>query len=249
MINVSESWNANQKKLPVLLAKENTFPAGIKLLLEMHSLLHDKKVYKKTDDTYFDDLSKDLKDETCKIITAKETSILWDVWHITRIEDIVSNLLIAKKEKTVFEENIMAKLGTKIKDTGNAMSYAEIDLFNKNINIKELWAYRLKTGKSTMKIIESLEFNDIKRKVEKDQLEKIKLNGGVISDPKSVWLLDFWGKKNVLGLIMMPITRHQVVHLNDCFRIKQKYNKNEPFPKTANLRFGLVLEMVLEKPS
>jgi hypothetical protein len=68
-------------------------------------------------------------------------------------------------------------------------------------------------------------FNDINRKVEKRHLDKILQNGGLIDDPKSVWLLDFWGKKNVLGLIMMPITRHQIVHLNDCFKIKAKYNK------------------------
>jgi len=92
-------------------------------------------------------------------------------------------------------------------------------------SIKELNGYRVKVGKSTQKIIETLEFTDIKRKVEKEQLEKIKQNGGVIDDPKSIWLLDFWGKKNILGLIMMPITRHQIVHLNDCFKIKQKYNK------------------------
>jgi hypothetical protein len=42
----------------------------------------------------------------------------------------------------------------------------------------------------------------MKRKVEKKQLEKIKKNGGTINDEKSIWLLDFWGKKNILGLIM-----------------------------------------------
>ena len=57
-----------------------------------------------------------------------------------------------------------------------------------------------------------------------EQLEKIKQNGGVIDNPKSIWLLDFWGRKNILGLINMPITRHQIVHLNDCFKIKQRYN-------------------------
>jgi len=62
--------------------------------------------------------------------------------------------------------------------------------------------------------------------VEKGQLEKIKQNGGVIDNQKSIWLLDFWGKKNILGLINMPITRHQIVHLNDCFKIKEKYNKS-----------------------
>ena len=165
-----------------------------------------------------------MKDETCKVISDKETSILWDIWHITRIEDIVSNILMGNKE-TVFNNEIQAKLNIKIKDTGNALTHSEIESLNKNINIKELNGYRVKVGKSTQKIIEALEFTDIKRKVGKEQLEKVKQNGGVIDDPKSIWLLDFWGKKNILGLIMMPITRHQIVHLNDCFKIKQKYNK------------------------
>jgi hypothetical protein len=49
-------------------------------------------------------------------------------------------------------------------------------------------------------------------------------NGGLLEHEKSKWLLDFWGKKTILGLIMMPIIRHQTVHLNDCFIIKEKYN-------------------------
>jgi hypothetical protein len=39
----------------------------------------------------------------------------------------------------------------------------------------------------------------------------------------SIWLLDFWGKKTVAGLLQMPITRHQIVHINDCFKLKAKY--------------------------
>jgi len=224
MINVSKGWNENQKNLTVLLKNQKTFAKGIKLLLEMHSLLHDKKVYKTSAETFYDNLWENMKDETCKIISDKETSILWDIWHITRIEDIVSNIIMGNKE-TVFNDEIQAKLNIKIKDTGNAMIHSEIESLNKNINIKELNGYRVKVGKSTQKIIETLEFTDIKRKVGKEQLEKIKQNGGVTDDPKSIWLLDFWGKKNILGLIMMPITRHQIVHLNDCFKIKQKYNK------------------------
>ncbi|MDR2941420.1 MAG: hypothetical protein LBV17_02380 [Treponema sp.] len=223
MINVSKGWNEKQKNLNVFLPNQKTFVKGIKLLLEMHSMLHDKKVYKITSETCYNDLWEDMKEETCKIISNKETSVLWNIWHITRIEDIVSNMLIGNKE-TIFNKELQTKLGVKIKDTGNAMTYSEIELLNKNINIKELKEYRVQVGKSTKKIIEALEFNDIKRKAEKEQLEKIKQNGGVTDDPKSIWLLDFWGKKNVLGLIMMPITRHQVVHLNDCFKIKQKYN-------------------------
>jgi hypothetical protein len=224
MINVSKGWNENQKNLSVFFYNQKTFAKGIDLLLEIHGLLHDKKVYKLTTETFYDDLWENMKDETCKIISGKETSILWNILHITRIEDIVSNILIGKKE-TVFNKEIQAKLNIKIKDTGNAMTYSEIESFNKNVNIKELKDYRVKVGKSTKKVIKAMEFSDIKRKVESGQLDKIKQNGGVTDNPKSIWLLDFWGRKNILGLIMMPITRHQIVHLNDCFKIKQKYNK------------------------
>ncbi|WP_461257609.1 hypothetical protein, partial [Treponema sp. R80B11-R83G3] len=119
-----------------------------------------------------------MKEETCKIISNKETSILWNIWHITRIEDIISNIIIGRKE-TIFNKEIQTKLNIKIKDTGNAMTYSEIESFSRNINIKELKEYRVKVGKSTQKIIKAIEFGDIKRKMEKEQLEKIKQNGGV----------------------------------------------------------------------
>ena len=224
MINVSKSWNENQKNLAVCLANQNTFTKGITLLLEMHSLVHDKKVYSGKIDTYYNELWENMNDETCRIISTKETSILWNIWHITRIEDIVSGILIGNRD-TVFNDEIRNKLNIKIKDTGNAMSHSEMETFNKEINIGELKAYRLKTGKSVKKIVESLKYTDIKRKVSKEQLEKIKQNGGVTNNEKSIWLLDFWGRKNILGLIMMPVTRHQIIHLNDCFRIKKKYNE------------------------
>jgi hypothetical protein len=223
MINVSKGWNEKQKNLNVLLPNQKTFEEGINLLLEMHSLLHDKKVYKLTSETFYSDLWENMKEETCKIISNKETSILWNIWHLTRIEDLVSNIIMGRKE-TVFNKEVQTKLNIKINDTGNAMTYSEIEAFNKNVNIKALKEYRVNVGKSTQKNIKALVFNDIKRKVEKEQLDKIIQYGGVPDDPKSIWLLDFWGRKNILGLINMPITRHQIVHLNDCFKIKQKYN-------------------------
>ena len=94
------------------------------------------------------------------------------------------------------------------------------------INVSKGWNQKkLNILLPNQKTIKALELSDIKRKVEKGQLEKIKQNGSVIDNQKSIWLLDFWGKKNILSLINMPITRRQIVHLNHCFKIKEKYNK------------------------
>jgi len=218
---IPNDWTTRQNNLKKYLSKEETFDNGIILLKEMHGLLHNGKVYNYPDETLYDKLWKNLSAETCKIISNKETSILWNIWHITRIEDIAGNILISNGD-TIFNDEIFKKLNIKIKDTGNAMSYKEIEEFNNSINITELNNYRIKTGKSVKKIIEKLNFSDMKRKVEKNQLERIMQNGGLTKDEKSIWLLDFWGKKNVLGLIMMPVTRHQTMHLNDCFSIKER---------------------------
>lgn len=221
MMLIGKNWNEKQKKLKELLSVEKSFSAGKDLLLEMHSLLHDKKVYKTESETIYSNLWENLKEETCKIISVKETSILWDIWHITRIEDLIANIVMGNSDEILSKE-IQKDLNIIIKDTGNTMTHAEMDLFDKQINIKALREYRNKVGKSTQKIINRLASPDMKIKTKKDQLDKIYKCGGVLDS--SAWLLDFWGRKNILGLIMMPITRHQTVHLNDCFRIKEKYN-------------------------
>lgn len=218
---IPNDWTIKQNNLKILLSKEETFDDGIKLLLDMHSILHDKKVYNIKEKTNYNKLWENLKDETCKIITNKETSILWDIWHITRIEDIVANIIIGNTEE-VLNNGIQEKLNIKTRDTGNAMSKEEIELLNENINIKILKEYRIKVGKQTVKIIKGLNFSDMKRRPERQQLDRIMKNGGLLEDEKSKWLLDFWGNKNILGLIMMPITRHQTIHLNDCMSIKER---------------------------
>jgi hypothetical protein len=224
LIENKEEWYKKFVDVKNNLTKENLFCEKKKLLMEVHGWLHSKEVTKNSVNTYYDILWENLDESTCKVISKKETSILWNIWHITRIEDMVSNILIANK-KEVFNEEIQHELNVKIKDTGNAMDHDEIDDFNNKINIKALAKYRKSVGKSTHKILSGLKYTDLKIKVKKEQIEKIRENGGVIDKDKAIWLLYFWGNKNIMGLITMPLTKHQIVHINDCFNIKNKYTK------------------------
>lgn len=224
LIENKEEWYDKFVDVKSNLIKENEFDEKKKILMEIHGWLHSKEVTKNDTDTYYDILWENLNETICKIISKKETSILWNIWHITRIEDMISNILIANKEE-IFNKEIQQELNIKIKDTGNAMDYNEINDFNNKINIKALLKYRKKVGKSTQKILSELKHSDLKIKVNKEQIEKIRKSGGVINKDKAIWLLDFWGNKNIMGLINMPITKHQIVHINDCFNIKNKYIK------------------------
>ena len=41
------------------------------------------------------------------------------------------------------------------------------------------------------------------------------------------WLIDFWGKKDVAGILLMPATRHHLVHINESLKLKEKCKKLE----------------------
>ena len=105
------------------------------------------------------------------------------------------------------------------------MSKEEIVAFSSIVNLDELKQYRNSVGIRTIEIIKNINREDLKRKFTQLQLNRILTEGGLIEHPQSIWLLDFWGKKSVAGIILMPITRHQIVHLNDCNKLKRKSNK------------------------
>jgi hypothetical protein len=152
--------------------------------------------------------------------TAKDETIAWAIWHITRIEDLTVGILIGG-DGQIFDRKQKEKLNVDIADTGNALSDDEIMNLSKNINIRSLLDYRAAVIKRTQNIVSGLFTDDMSRKVSPDGIEKIRAEGGVTAHKESAWLLDYWGKKDVAGILLMPPTRHTLLHLNDCERWKE----------------------------
>lgn len=162
-----------------------------------------------------DNLFKELNDY-------KNENIIWNLWHIMRIEDLIVNILICEKE-SILNEKLKNELNISITDTGNFLTKEEIKKFAKNINIKKLKYYSDKISKNTINLIKRLKAEDVKRKINKINLEKI-INGcGVTKD--NLWLIDYWGKKDIAGLLLMPLSRHIIVHLNQCYKYIETKSK------------------------
>ena len=224
MFSVAKDWNPKQMLLKQVL-KEGNMEETRKILCELHSAVHTSKINGKHHVSYMDEIMEGLPEKAIRVMpTIKDVTIAWNIWHITRIEDITANILITNS-KQVLNNEWLSKLNTDVKDTGNAMTPEEIVSFSNELNISELISYRNSVGIRTRRIIENLKKEDLKRKFGQAQLDRILNEGGVIKHQESIWLLDFWGKKTVAGILMMPITRHQIVHLNDCKRLKAKFSK------------------------
>jgi hypothetical protein len=225
MIKISDEWNPKQALLNEYLRKPIKFDEAIKLCLELHSMVHTSKMSGLDSVTYEDELWEGLDEMTFRVRLKKRgATIAWNLWHLTRIEDIAANILITDGLQ-VMDRELQVKLNSTVLDTGNAMSDVEMDEFSKTINMRELKNYRIKVGRKTRKIIGRLNPDDLKRRMTAGQLKRILDEGGVLNAEGSRWLIDFWGRKTVAGLLSMPVTRHQVVHLNDSLKIKERFVK------------------------
>ncbi len=220
----AEDWNPKQKLLGSIIQDESKHEEAVRLAMELHSFVHISETGNTKTKTLEDELWDGLDRKAfITMPTPKDVTIAWNLWHITRIEDLTVNILIAGAGQ-IFDD-WQPKLKVQVKDTGNAMSDEEILALSNELDMTELRNYRRAVGVRTREVLLGLKPGDLKAKVKKDRLNRIYNEGGVLEAEGSKWLLDFWGKKNIAGLIMMPVTRHQVVHLNDSFKLKKKCQK------------------------
>ncbi len=223
MIPVAKDWNPKQKALKAFLSNSDEKEA-VSLCLQMHSQLHDSQLTL-TPNSYQDMLINDLSDICFRHMPVDSfSSIAWNLWHITRIEDAVCNILIAD-ESQIFNNALKKRMGASLMDTGNAMDMKEATAFSKTIKMNELLIYRFKVGEKSQKIIKGLSRSDFKKKPHQRQLDRLLKENVILNHKESIWLLDFWSKKTIAGLLLMPITRHQIVHLNNCMKLKAKCMK------------------------
>lgn len=75
---------------------------------------------------------------------------------------------------------------------------------------------------STDDILEGLEYSDLKQKMTEDDKVKIQDLKVVSMEKSAIWLIDYWCEKDVKGLIKMPFSRHWIMHVEACLRIKSR---------------------------
>jgi len=216
------------KELNSIIRKPSETQRSKDLFLQIHAKLH-PSVVSDTDRNEVDNLLCDLKQNEYAVMpTRKDETIAWVLWHIARIEDLTMNILVAREEQ-VFNQDWRERLNSQITDTGNALTDDEIMELSRTINTEQLICYRNAVAHKTRDIIRSLSAADLKRRVRQDDIDKILSVGGVTQQENSIWLLDFWGKKDVAGILLMPPARHVMLHLNDCCKWKEYIRTKKTF--------------------
>ena len=220
MFDIEKDYNMQIDKLRKLMKSDKNFDSAVELALKIHATSHTSKVSCGGFPTFCDELLDGLANEDYCAPSEKNETIAWHLWHIARIEDLVGNLLIAEQPQ-IFSDEWMTVLNVKIRDTGNAMTDKQIIAFSEQINKRELIDYRNVVGCQTRNILKSLIPSDLRRKPKAEYLARLVSEGGLLENKSSIWLKDFWGRHTVAGLILLPLTRHHMMHLPDSIAIKQ----------------------------
>lgn len=199
-----------------------------KLALDVHAMVHPAEVSGKTEKTIADYvldymmeghqnelMPRENWEEDLHYAGTNTVPMCWQFWHTYRIEDLVSNILMADQDQ-LFDADWQKKIGANITDTGNALELDEAIAFAKGIHVDALREYMIAVGKNTRKILEKLTLEQIKSMVPEEWVVRILEEGGVTTDIRSVWLLVFWGRLTRGGMILTPMTGHHMMHLPPC---------------------------------
>lgn len=198
------------------------------LTLEVHAMVHPDEISGRTEKTIADYvLDYMLRGNQNELVPREDYDVdlhyagtrtvplCWQFWHTYRIEDLVSNILMANQNQ-IFNEEWQRKIGSPITDTGNALELDEAIAFGKEINVEALHEYMLAVGKNTRNILGNLTLVQINSLVPEEWVMRILEEGGVTTDFRSVWLLVFWGRLTMGGMILTPMTDHHMMHLPPC---------------------------------
>lgn len=215
---MNKEWSELNKTMQKQIKKKDTYEDAIVTLFDLRNQLMETLI--------------SFKDELCRkdfdaipFINADgyhSKTIAYSIWHIFRIEDIVAHTLINEDEQVFFAGNYQERINSPIITTGNELIKQQIADFSGQLNLQELYSYIFEVKDSTEKIIKNLSYIELKKKVLEKRKEYLKSLNVVSNDENAVWLIDYWCNKDIRGLIQMPFSRHWIMHVEACLRIKNK---------------------------
>ena len=216
---MNKEWSEMNKIMQLQIKKKDTFSSGIDTLIKLREILMEQIMQFKQE-LSIDDFS------AMPYINAKgyhNKTIAYSLWHIFRIEDIVAHTLIEDDEQVLFKGDYQRRINSPIITTANELVKEEIGVFSKKLLIEELYNYIIDVDASTTQILKTLTYNNIKTRMTDEKrmcLEKLNV---VSKDDNAYWLIDYWCGKDVRGLIQMPFSRHWIMHIEACLKIRDKH--------------------------
>lgn len=218
MINTNKEWNQLFKELKSLMSKPDGNLVRIReLSILLHGYTHETLTSENNNIQSLEDRFWHANGNYRRFSQSKPYSAAWHIWHSTRIEDITCSHFLLNENEVLDTNEFYRKINVPFRHTGNSMDFHDMEILNLNVNLDELRQYRIEVQKKTQQVFKQLTAEKLMGKVLQISLQEIFKIGSIAKDDS--WLLEYWGKKRISGIIQMPLTRHLLVHLNSAMRM------------------------------
>lgn len=219
-----KDWSERQKRLRMLF-KSGAESEARELFFTQHAVFHSGDVSGSDTWSFADFVFRGVeRDQYSVIPKGEEHSLIWTLWHISRIEDITMNILVAGGDQIYIRDGWKGILNSPIDHTGNSAPGGDISKISIALDPDQLLAYRFAVGCGTREVFKNTPASAWDEKVMAERLNRLVDEGAVL--PEAEELLAYWGKRVIFELFLMPPTRHLMSHLNESNRIKAKINKS-----------------------
>ena len=213
---MNKEWSELNKAFQEQIKKEASFAEGIDTLLVLRQSLMEEVVCMK----------QALNREDFNAMPYPNANgyhsktVAYSVWHIFRIEDIVAHSLISN-DSEIFQ-TYQDKIGAPIITTGNELVGKQIMEFSEKLDLDALYDYVIAVKNGTDELLKLLSYKDLRKKFSEADKTRLRQLQVVSTDENACWLIDYWCGKDVSGLLRMPFSRHWIMHVEACLRIKNR---------------------------
>ncbi len=135
--NMNKEWSEMNKKMQTLIGKEATFAEGIDALIELREVLFEQIT--SIVNNYPEEAFYQMPFSGAEGYHSK--TLIYSMWHIFRIEDIVAYELIAKDRQVLFTGDFQKKTKSPIITTGNELHDEGIASFSRDLDTQAVFEY------------------------------------------------------------------------------------------------------------
>ena len=215
-----KQWNQQHQALRKALEGSGEHQKAIELFLRQHAMVHSAVISQSGLWSLEDEVLNDVTEDIFRRIPPRsEHSIAWCIFHATRCEDVTMNLLVASSPQVLHQDNWVERMQATIQHTGNEMDDENMAKLSTAIDIETLREYRLAVGHRTREIVQQLQPEELKQKVDPARVQRLWDEEAVIK--AAGYIVNYWSNRTIAGLLLMPATRHHFVHLNEALKLKQ----------------------------
>lgn len=147
-------------------------------------------------------------------------SIVWNIWHMARTEDVGINRLVTDGQQVFDQSDWMQKLNIDFRHFGTGMSKEEVDSLSENINLEALKNYHDAVEEQTRKVFAQLSTIDLEDEPNEYHIYNVLINEGVLH-PNALWVEKVYRNKSRAWFLTHLGLTHNFEHLGQILTIRK----------------------------